>query len=170
MGTDINAVFGHRSEFPPTETLVQQMCAGIKSAPPMLKNDWSLCSDYSYLRLVSVRATNLSVYFGPRAAIVSTGFGWPYTEEDQDRGRTVTSAVSSIARFFRSPLVIFLPDDIEPWCGVDTWISDGASIEDLRARLAQIKEPSAGFNGSIKQSPEFWEVDGYFIEELDYDR
>ena len=169
MGTDINAAFGHGSEFPPTETLARSMCAGIKPVSPIFQNNWSL-SDFSYLRLVRVHCSGLAIYFGPRAAIVSTGFSWPHTTADHREAQMVASAVSSIARFFRSPQVIFLPDDIEPWCDVDRWISEGASIEEVRMRLAQIKGPATGFSGTIKQSPECWEVDGYFVEELSYDR
>lgn len=145
------------------------MCAGIKPVEPIFQNDWSVNPEYSFLRLVTVQASGLRIYFGPRAAMISTGYGWPYSEEDVNKREPVVSAVISIARFFGSPCAIFLPDDIEPWLDVDRWISDGANIEDVRSRLAQIKAPSNGFRGAIKQSSDFWEVDGYSIEDLSCD-
>lgn len=170
MGTDINAAFGHSSSFPPTEELVRRMCAGIKPVPPILESDWSLRSDYSHLHLALVQSSNLSVYFGPRAAMISSGYGWPYDADDAEWAQMVATAAISIARFFESPHLIFLPDDIEPFCDVDSWISDGASIEDLERRLAGIRKPTEGFSGAIKQSPDYWEVDGYFIVNLSYDK
>jgi hypothetical protein len=35
--------------------------------------------------------------------------------------------------------------------------------------LAAIKEPSPDFRGAIRQMPDCSEVDGYVIEEFDYD-
>ncbi len=169
MGTDIDAAFGHQCEFPPTEELVRSMCSNIDPVGPVLTNDWTAKAGYIYLRLFLVQSSNLSIYFGPRTAFISSGYGWPYSASDQDLAKSVASAIISIARFFRSPQVIFFPDDIEPWCNMDCWISDGASLEDLRMRLAEIKGPSTGFSGAIKQWPDYWEVNGYFIEELKYD-
>src|ERR1041385_7189963 len=114
MGTDINAAFGHQSEFPPTEALARSMCAGIKAANPILVNNWSVRPDYAYLRLVLVQSSELSIYFGPHVANISTGYGWPYNLDDSEQAQMVTSAIVAIARFFRSPQIIFLPDDIEP--------------------------------------------------------
>jgi hypothetical protein len=165
MGTDINGVLGHGIPFPPTDSVVQSMRTGIQPIEPIFRSDWSLRPDFaSSRRLVCIQAYGLYVLFGPHAALIPSGYGWL---EDRDEQRAAVSAIRAIARFFGSPSVIFLPDDIEPWCHADQWIADGATFDELRRRLAGIKKPSSDFRGAIRQMPDYYEVDGYVVEELD---
>jgi hypothetical protein len=159
MGTDINGAFGHREPFPPTDALMDAMHQG-------LGGQWDVLRDYNPGRgLVYVRG-EAGIYFGPHAAIASTGYGWL---EDGDGQRAALDTIRAVARFFRSPSVIFLPDDIEPYIYASNWIGEGSTFDDLLKRLAAIKEPSANFRAAIRQMPECYEVDGYVIEKLDYD-
>jgi hypothetical protein len=167
MGTDINGAFGHRIPFPPSESLAHTMRAGIHPTGPMFQSDWWFDpNNTASSRLIHIHGHGLSVYFGPHAAIISSGYGWL---EDRDEQRAAVAAIRAVARFFRSPSVIFLPDDIEPWCYADQWIADGPTFDDLQRRLAAIKEPSSDFRAAIRQMPDCYEVDGYVMEELDYD-
>jgi hypothetical protein len=158
MGTDINGIFGHREPLPPTDSVVKSMRKG-------LGGEWDLPGDYNPgSGLVYVHG-KVSIAFGPHAGIVSTGYGW--LEDRDDQGAAV-DAIRAIARFFRSPGVIFLPDDIEPYVYASQWIAEGSTFDDLKRRLAAIKEPSADFRAAIRQMPNCYEVDGYVIEELDH--
>ena len=162
MGTDINAAFGHKTPFPPTESLVQSMCQGLKPAgmagsgwyqPPQ---DKKLISGYEMI-----------IHFGPRSSLITTGYGWGPPSAIRERERVISSC-REIARFFRSPLVIFLPDDIEPYVYAGCWIDDGLAIEEVQEKLAHVREPSPDFRAAIRQRPDCYEVDGYVIEQLDY--
>lgn len=156
MGTDINAIFGHRESFPPTDGLMEAMRKG-------LGGEWDVLRDYSPGRgLVYVRG-EIGISFGPHAGMASTGYGWL---DDRDDQRTAVNATRAVARFFRSPSVIFLPDDIEPYIFASKWIGEGSTFDDLLKRLAAIKEPSPDFRAAIRQMPEYYEVDGYVIEKL----
>jgi hypothetical protein len=75
----------------------------------------------------------------------------------------------AVARYFRSARLIFLPNDIEPWCDAKRWIADGATIEELQQKLAGIGPPSPNLQAAIRQDPESWEVDGYVVEQLAYE-
>lgn len=162
MGTDINAVFGHREPFPPTESVVEAMRNGIGG-------EWDLLLDYDPgCGLVYVRGEH-GISFGPRAAIIGTGERWPRPSEHPDEKQWLISALCAIARYFRSPCLIFLPDDIEPWIYARKWIGEGQTIEQLRQHLAGLKAPSATFRAAIRQRPDCYEVDGYVIQELDYE-
>ena len=171
MGTDINGAFGHRITFPPTESLAQSMRVGIQPVSPIFQGDWSVDpNDYaSSRRLISIHGYGLSVLFGPHAALIPSGYAWPGPMEHSNEQQLVIWAIRAVARFFRSPRVIFLPDDIEPWCDIDTWIAEGLTLEELQQRLARIREPSPDFSAAIRQSPDSWQVDGYVVEELEYD-
>ncbi len=159
MGTDINGAFGHREPFPPTDALTQAM-------RQELGGEWEVYRDYNPGRgLVYVRG-EVGILFGPRAGIASTGYGWL---EDGDGPRAALDTIRAVARFFRSPSVIFLPDDIEPYIYASNWIGEGSTFDDLLKRLAAIKEPSPNFRAAIRQMPECYEVDGYVIEKLDHD-
>ena len=159
MGTDINAIFGHRESFPPADALMETMRKG-------LGGEWDVLRDYNPgCGLVYVRGA-VGISFGPHAGIASTGYGWL---DDRDDQRAAVDTIRAVARFFRSPSVIFLPDDIEPYISVAKWIGEGSTFDDLRKRLATIKEPSPDFRAAIRQMPEYYEVDGYVIERLDHD-
>jgi hypothetical protein len=166
MGTDINGVFGHGIPFRPTESLAEAMRAGIRPTGPMFESDWWLEPGSSSSGLIHINGHGVSVYFGPHAAIVSSGYGWL---EDRDEQRATIDVIRAVARFFRSPSIIFLPDDIEPWCYARQWIADGSTLDDMQRRLASIKEPSSDFRAAIRHMPDCCEVDGYVIEELNYD-
>jgi hypothetical protein len=157
MGTDINGVFGHRIQFPPTDSVVEAM---RKS----LGGEWDVLRDYNPGRgLVYVRG-EVGILFGPHAGIASTGYGWL-----DDQARATLNMIRAVARFFRSPSVIFLPDDIEPYFSVSEWIGGGSTFDDLQKRLAAIKEPSPDFRAAIRQMPHCYEVDGYVLERFEYD-
>jgi hypothetical protein len=166
MGTDINGVFGHQAAFPPQQSLADSMSAGIEKASLLIHNRWRLDTAYDTEPLRLVRdPEGLSVWFGPRTAIVSTGFGWDQASEDSELRRMVTSAITAIARFFHSPAAIFLPDDVEPWSNVSDWVGEGIALDQLQQKLASIKEPSVDFSAAIRQVPDFI-VDGYIVEQL----
>jgi len=170
MGTDINAVFGHHVSFPPTKSVVEAMCKGIHPVSPIVGNNWELFPDYNPgCGLVYVRG-GLGISFGPHAAIIGTGERWPRPSEHPDEKQPLISAVCAIARYFRSPRVIFLPDDIEPWIYASKWIGDGLSFDQLQQHMAGLKAPSTTFRAAIKQRPDCYEVDGYVIKELDYEK
>ncbi len=171
MGTDIDAAFGHTADFPPTESLVRSMCAGIKRVSPLIHNAWRLNTEYHHgLGLFYIHDPDgLTLWLGPHAALISSGFGWPESGEEADEKEFVTSAMRAVARFFRSDRIIFLPDDIEPWCDAERWIAEGFTIEELQQKLVQIGPASPNLMAAIRQSPESWQVDGYVIEELAYD-
>ena len=168
MGSDIIGVFGHKIPFPPPESLAQSMRDGIQPVSPIIHNEWLLDSDFTSTRLIRIH-DDLSVYFGPHSGFISTGREWPGPKEDIGEKQMVISAVRAVASFFRSPSVIFLPDDNEPWCDIDSWIADGLTLEELQQRLAGIQEPSADFHAAIRQNPDSWDADGYVIEQLNYD-
>jgi hypothetical protein len=169
MGTDINAVFGHQAPFPPTESVVEGMREGIHTVSPILGSDWKLLPDYNPgFGLVYIRG-GLGISFGPHAAIVGTGNPWPSPTERPDEKQTLISAVCSIAGYFRSPRVIFLPDDMEPWIYVSKWVGEGLTLDQLQQHLASLKAPSATLRAAIRQRPECYEVDGYVIKELHYE-
>ena len=131
-----------------------------------LGGEWDVLRDYNPgPGLVYVRG-EVGICFGPRAGIASTGYGWL---EQGDGQRAAVDAIRAVARFFRSPVVIFLPDDIEPYIYASNWIGEGSTFDDLRKRLAAIKEPSADFRAAIRQMPECYEVDGYVLERFDHD-
>ena len=156
MGTDIEGAFGHRIQFPPTDSVMEAMRKSIGG-------EWDLLPDYDPGRgLVYVRGA-VGILFGPHAAIASSGYGWL---EDGDDQRAALDMIRAIARFFGSTGVIFLPDDIEPYVYADEWIAEGSTFEDLLHRLASIKEPSPDFRAAIRQMPECYEVDGYVLERL----
>ena len=160
MGTDINGAFGHQIQFPPTDSVVEAMRES-------LGGEWDLLRDYNPgCGLLYVRG-EVGISFGPHAGIASTGYGWL---EDRDDQRATLDTIRAVARFFRSPSVIFLPDDIEPYIYASKWIGEGSTFDDLRKRLAAIKEPSPDFRAAIRQMPECFEVDGYVLVELDYDQ
>ncbi len=166
MGTDINGAFGHSISFPPPESLAHSMRAGIQPTGPMFESDLRFDpNNTASSRLIHISGHGLSVYFGPHAAIISSGYGWL---EDRDEQRAAVEAIRAVARFFRSSGVIFLPDDIEPWCNASAWIAAAATFDDLQRRLAAIKPPSSGFRSAIRQMPDCWEVDGYVLEEFDH--
>ena len=131
-----------------------------------LGGDWDVLRDYNPGGGLVYERGEVGIYFGPHAGIASTGYGWL---EDHDGQRAAVETVRAVARFFRSPSIIFLPDDIEPYFYASNWIGEGLTFDDLRKRLAAIKAPSADFRAAIKQMPECYEVDGYVIEKLDYD-
>jgi hypothetical protein len=159
MGTDINGAFGHRIQFPPTDSVVEAMRES-------LGGEWDLLRDYNPgCGLVYVRG-EVGISFGPHAGIASTGYGWL---EDRDDQRAALDKIRAVARFFRSPSVIFLPDDIEPYIFVSKWIGEGATFDELQKRLAAIKEPSPDFRAAIRQMPDCYEVDGYVVERFEYD-
>ena len=159
MGTDINGAFGHRVQFPPTDVVVEAMRES-------LGGEWDVLRDYNPgCGLVYVRG-EVGICFGPHAAIASTGYGWLEDRADQ---RAALDTIRAVARFFRSPSVIFLPDDIEPYFSVSKWIGEGSTFDDLQKRLAAIKAPSPDFRAAIRQMPECYEVDGYVVERFDYD-
>src|SRR5258708_3572665 len=125
MGSDINVAFGHQVPFPPTESIVEGMRMGIHPVSPIFGGEWDLLPDYNPgCRLVYVRG-GLGLCFGPRAAIIGTGESWPGPSEHADEKKTLISAVCAIARYFRSPRVIFFPDDIEPWIYISKWVAEG---------------------------------------------
>ena len=159
MGTDINGAFGHREPFPPTDALMEAMRQG-------LGGEWEVVRDYNPGRGLVYVCGEVGIHFGPHAGIASTGYGWL---EDRDDQRAAVDTIRAVARFFGSPGVIFLPDDIEPYIYASNWIGQGSTFDDLRKRLAAIKEPSADFRAAIRQMPECYEVDGYVIEKLDHD-
>jgi len=131
-----------------------------------LGGEWVVLRDYNPGRgLVYVRG-EIGIYFGPHAGISSTGYGWL---EHGDNQRAAVDTIRAVARFFRSPGLIFLPDDIEPYIYASNWIGEGSTFDHLRKRLAAIKEPSADFRAAIRQMPECYEVDGYVLEKLDHD-
>jgi hypothetical protein len=171
MGTDIDAAFGHTAEFPPTEALARSMCARIRRVSPLIHNDWRLNTDYHHgLGLFLIQDSDgLTVWLGQHAALISSGYGWPEPGEDADEKEFVTTAMRAVARYFRSPRLIFLPDDIEPWCDAERWIVEGASIEELQQKLAGIGPPSPNLKAAIRQGPESWQVDGYVVEQLTYE-
>jgi len=157
MGTDINGAFGHRIQFPPTDSVVEAMRQS-------LGGEWDVLRDYNPGRgLVYVRG-EVGILFGPHAGIASTGYGWL-----DHQSQAAVDTIRAVARFFRSPSVIFLPDDIEPYFSVSQWIGEGATFDDLQKRLAAIKAPSADFRAAIRQMPWCYEVDGYVLERFDYD-
>jgi len=159
MGTDINGAFGHRIQFPPTDSILEAMRESLGGG-------WDLLPDYNPgCGLVYVRG-EVGISFGPHAAIVSTGYGWL---DDRENQRAAIDTIRAVARFFRSPGVIFLPDDIEPYIFASKWIGEGSTFDDLQKRLAAIKEPSPDFRAAIRQMPECYEVDGYVLQRLDYD-
>ena len=158
MGTDINGAFGHREPFPPTDALMDALRKD-------LGGDWNVHREYKPGRgLVYVRG-EVGIYFGPHAAIASTGYGWL---EDGAGRLAALDMIREVARFFRSPSVIFLPDDIEPYIYTSNWIGDGSTFDELLKRLAAIKDPSPDFRAAIRQMPECYEVDGYVIEKLEH--
>src|SRR6185503_5874025 len=141
MGTDINGAFGHRIQFPPTDSVVEAMRES-------LGGEWDVLREYNPGRgLVYVRG-EVGISFGPHAGIASTGYGWL---DDRDDQRAAIDTIRAVARFFRSPSVIFLPDDIEPYIFVSKWIGDGSTFDDLQKRLAAVKEPSPDFRAAIRQ-------------------
>ena len=146
------------------------MCAGIQPVDPIFRSDWSLIPDFdSSRRLVCIQAHGLYVLFGPHVAVIPSGWAWPEPTDRSNKRHAVLSSIRAVARFFQSPSVIFLPDDIKPWCDADEWIADGATFNEFRQRLAKIKAPSPDFRAAIRQMPDCYEVNGYVIEELDYD-
>lgn len=164
MGTDINAAFGHQVPFPPTESVLEEMRKGIHPCEPYIGGGWDLLPDYNPgCGLVYVRG-GPCVSFGPHAAIIGTGESWPGPTRDPDEA--LISALCAIARYFRSPYVIFLPDDIEPWIYASKWIGEGLNLDQLRQHLAGIKAPSPSFRAAIQQRPDCYEVEGYVIKEL----
>src|SRR4029077_7589834 len=147
MGRDINGAFGHREPFPPTDALMEVMRQG-------LGGEWDVLRDYNPGRgLVYVRG-EVGMYFGPHAGIASTGYGWLEHRDDQ---RAAVDTIRAVARFFRSPGVIFLPEDIEPYIYASNWIGEGSTFVDLRKRLAAIKEQSADFRADSRKMPECYE-------------
>jgi hypothetical protein len=166
MGTDINGVFGHRISRSPTHSLEQDIRAGFDT---VWSGWWWDPNNDESSRLIRVCYDDLSVYFGSQAALISTGYGWPGPTDNANKRQTVISAIRAVARLFRSPSVIFLPDDIEPWCHADEWIADGSTLDQLRQRLAAFTEPSPDFRAAIRQMSDCYEVDGYVVEELSYD-
>lgn len=146
------------------------MRKGIQPFDPILGSDWELLPDYNPgCGLVYVRG-GLGISFGPHAAIIGTGERWPRPREHPDQKQTLINAVCRIGRYFRSPSVIFLPDDIEPWIYASKWIGEGLTLDQLQQRLVSLKAPSATFQETIRQRPECYEVDGYVIKELAYER
>jgi len=149
---------------------MQSIRAGMEKISPTCWSDWWWAPDnYVSSRLIHLGYHHISVRFGPHAALISTGYGWPGPTDRPDKSESVISAMRAAARYFRSPRLIFLSDEIEPWFYADTWIADGLNLDELQQRLAQIKEPSPHLRAAIRQSPESYEVDGYVIEELSYE-
>jgi hypothetical protein len=169
MGTDINAVFGHNVPFPPTESVVDGMRKGIQPSEPYIRGEWDILPDYNPgCGLVYVRG-GPGISFGPHAAIIGTGERWPRVGEQSDEMHTLITAICTIAKYFRSPRVIFLPDDIEPWIYASKWIGEGLTLDQLQEHLAGLKLPSATFRAATKQRPDCYEVDGYVIKALGYE-
>jgi len=169
MGTDMTAAFGHQVPFSATESIVEGMRKGIHPVGLISGREWDLLPDHKPgCGLVYVRG-ELRLYFGPHAALIGTGERWPRPSEHPDEKKALVSAVRAVARHFRSPRVIFLPDDIEPYVFVSKWIGEGLTLEEIQQRLALVGEPSPSLKAAIRQYPEYCQVEGYVVEQLDYD-
>ena len=169
MGSDINAVFGHRESFPPTEAVVETIRAGMGG-------NWKLMAESDSCGGTVLVSGEFGIYFGPHAAIACSGEGWPLGPEVDEIRREVICALRSLARIFRSPSVIFLPDDIEPWMDAHEWVGKGMNLEEVRQKLASFKEPAPDLPSAcrfVEYNQQFncmiYEVDGYVVEELNYD-
>jgi len=168
MGTDINAAFGHRVPFPPTESVVEGMRKGIHPVSPYLGREWRLIPNYNIGYGLAYVTEGLGVYFGPHSAIISTGYRWPRPEEDVNEKESLITAICAIAGYFESPRVIFLPSSTEPWNSVFEWVGEGFTLDQLQQRLIGIREPSATFQATLKLHADYYEINGYVIRELDH--
>ncbi len=145
------------------------MSEGIERINHLVEKDWALDAEWwDGSGLLRITNRQLSVWFGPRAALITSGYGWPKDRDDMNDKQMVVDAICAVARFFRSPRVIFLPDDIDPWCNADDWIGEGYSIEEVLQRLTKIRVPSRDLVAAIQHDPESWLVNGYVVEELHY--
>src|SRR5690242_17780207 len=116
MGTDINGVFGHQIMVSAKESLADCIRAGMEKISPTCWSDFWWAPDNSdSSRLIDVGYGDFPVKLGPRAAYIVSGYSWPGPMDSPDKRQSVVSAMRAVARYFRSPHLIFLPDDIEPW-------------------------------------------------------
>ncbi|MES2570768.1 MAG: hypothetical protein V4710_12045, partial [Verrucomicrobiota bacterium] len=95
-----------------------------------------------------------------------SGVSWLLASEDTEYRRPVTSAIAAVARFFRSPGLLYLPDDLEPWDDADIWISGGITFTELQQKLLRIRLPSPDFSGAIHCSENRFWIDGYVVENI----
>jgi hypothetical protein len=165
MGTDIDGIFGHQLRFPPVADLPMQMQAKILHDSPFIYPEWSWDKRYAnepLLRCID-NHHGFIVWIGKHAGTISTGTGWDQVADDMELKDEVNSAVFAIARFFNSPEVVFLPDDVEPWCNIkDLIFEQGLTFEEFVTRLKHVQEPCTDFKSAIKRQPEYV-IDGYLV-------
>jgi hypothetical protein len=171
MGTDINGAIAHRLRFPPARTLASEMSEGIERISPFLRNEWKWKAEYDKeprFRTLD-NCGGPTVWLGHRAALISTGVGWDQAAHDPELREEIVSAVSAIGRFFKSPRVVLLPCDVEPWCNIqDSIMYDGSTLDELLKSLARIHGPVPDFISAIgaeNAEPDYL-VNGYLILEL----
>jgi len=165
MGTDITGAIAHQLDFPPPASLLLEMASGIERVSPYIEAEWKWLPEYDNER--DFRAINNSggptVWIGRRAALIVTGVGWDQAAEDSELREQITAAILAIARFFKSPCAVLLPDDIEPWCNiVDSIQHDGCTLDQFVASLAQIRAADTELISAMRGPPDNL-VDGYVI-------
>jgi hypothetical protein len=165
MGTDIVGAISHDLTFPPSPSLPQAMTDGIEPASPFIQNEWTWLEGFE--RETNVRAIGTrrgpTLWLGHHAVLISTGIGWDQVAEDCNLRQQILSALFTIARFFKSSHIVFLPDDVEPWCNIQDSITDyGSTLNELVASLAKIQEPSVDFKSAMKIASDH-SVNGYLI-------
>lgn len=164
MGTDIVGLIGNTSKFPPSESLIQRLREDTAGKNQLIKGDWRL--DYSYQTDSLSRITDslqLSIIIGHRAALILSNIDWMMAAYDPGALESVIPALTEIARFFGSPFVVLLPDDIKPWCDVDDWVEARSSLEEILSKLEKLRSPSAELKNTVRSVDGGYKVDGYVV-------
>jgi hypothetical protein len=143
MGTDINVLIGHELKMPLAVDLPRQIQSSFRSKNCFLGTnwDWKLVdnSDFRVLR----SEDGPSVWLGKRAAFISTGIGWCQLAIDEDASTKFIAAMIEIARFFNSPKMAVLPDDLEPWCYTEEHVGSGLTFDEILAKYQGLQPPFA---------------------------
>lgn len=165
MGTEIHGIIKHLLAIPPQQTLPAELSVAMKSKNPFLQGPWSWNIDAlkngTGLGLMRDGYTEISL--GSKAAVLATGVGWFDAVREKRLRRNLLLAIFELARFFKSPSVILLPDDQDPWFSIrQTVFDNGASFQDVMQEVKQISEPCRTLRQAI-QPVGGGSIDGYLV-------
>jgi hypothetical protein len=165
MSTYIYGIMSHQLTYPPPETLPDELNVAIKARGRFSSKPWSWSVDAIRENTGRwlLRDGYAEIRIGAKAAILVTGIAWRSAARDKKLRRYLLSIVFELARFFKSPSVILLPDDVDPWFSIrETVIENGASFGDVLRKVHQIGEPCQILRQAI-QRERGGTIDGYVV-------
>jgi hypothetical protein len=166
MGTDINAAIANGLGFPPPPLLPELIAPAVERSSPFIRAQWAWNEERSqkptHWTVENVNG-GPTVHIARDVALILTGIGWDDAANDRVLCDDIKSAILAIARFFKSPSAILMPDDVEPWFEIQESLLNGEwMLDKLIPHIAQLGQPGSDFASAIRDPPDYL-VDGYLI-------